>query len=409
MQISFDPTNPAERSAVQQLLASYADTAPIHPLLKDVYDALGAQGGTLRTVAASDTGRTPQDPFGYRLAEAKCADLQKHLAAMVENMRTGGNHVAEVGADEALADAATRIRSFKFSVNGLGDSLTELQEFSDYTFKDVRDAAATAGVPSFVLSPTQVEAMDETAGIAPQRAAPPPPVPAPSTAAATASTSAPEAPQDGAALDPSVFGQPAAPASPAPVGDRRGLDRDGLPWDERIHSSGENAKNKDGTWRQRRNLPDGLRAQVEAELRGETSAGTATAGVESSAPVASSGPAPSAPDTAAPAASAIPLPPVPRPPAAPAALPVPSPPATPPNTPPAAAPATASGIAPATDLITLLHKVTKLTEQRMLDIDEVNDMVKARGVDGLMFMAAVPADKLGALVAEIDAAIEEKF
>lgn len=44
------------------------------------------------------------------------------------------------------------------------------------------------------------------------------------------------------------------------------LDERGFPWDDRIHS-GTRAKNKDGTWRQKRNLPDGVVERVEAELR----------------------------------------------------------------------------------------------------------------------------------------------
>jgi len=48
-------------------------------------------------------------------------------------------------------------------------------------------------------------------------------------------------------------------------------DSAGLPWDARIHSKsadGVKGKNKDGTWRQRRNLADGVKEAVEAELRG---------------------------------------------------------------------------------------------------------------------------------------------
>lgn len=45
------------------------------------------------------------------------------------------------------------------------------------------------------------------------------------------------------------------------------VDKNGLPWDERIHSGGENKLNKDGTWRKRKNIPDTTVAAVEAELR----------------------------------------------------------------------------------------------------------------------------------------------
>lgn len=55
------------------------------------------------------------------------------------------------------------------------------------------------------------------------------------------------------------------PAPPVPT--TSGLDKNGLPWDERIHSSSR-AINADGTWRYRKNVPDETKREVEAELRG---------------------------------------------------------------------------------------------------------------------------------------------
>ena len=76
-----------------------------------------------------------------------------------------------------------------------------------------------------------------------------PPVPAP-----------PPAPP--AAAAPPAPTAPAAPASPAAT-----VDKTGLPWDARIHSSSK-ATNADGTWRKLRGLDDGaMVARVEAELR----------------------------------------------------------------------------------------------------------------------------------------------
>lgn len=70
----------------------------------------------------------------------------------------------------------------------------------------------------------------------------------------------------------SVFGQaaqttenvvnPVAQTTEAPA-----LDADGLPWDERIHSSSKECV-KDGTWRKKRGVADSLVKVVEAELRG---------------------------------------------------------------------------------------------------------------------------------------------
>lgn len=62
---------------------------------------------------------------------------------------------------------------------------------------------------------------------------------------------------------------PVAPlAIPAPLGGipAGNLDKNGLPWDERIHSSNK-AFVADGTWRKRRGVDEALVAQVEAELR----------------------------------------------------------------------------------------------------------------------------------------------
>lgn len=47
------------------------------------------------------------------------------------------------------------------------------------------------------------------------------------------------------------------------------LDADGLPWDERIHSSNKKKK-KDGTWTRRRGLQDAEFDAIAAELKGET-------------------------------------------------------------------------------------------------------------------------------------------
>lgn len=99
---------------------------------------------------------------------------------------------------------------------------------------------------------------------------------APSIAAADLFPSAPAVPQAGAPSTPPVPAPPVpsapvppAPSAPAPqaspaVGAE--VDKEGLPWDARIHSSSKE-KNKDGTWRQRRNLPDGEKERVEQELR----------------------------------------------------------------------------------------------------------------------------------------------
>lgn len=86
-----------------------------------------------------------------------------------------------------------------------------------------------------------------------------------------------EAFEQPAALDPAAaFG--AAPLEPAasPVGALSPaiasapagveVDKEGLPWDARIHA-GTKAKNADGRWKAKKGAPDDLKAQVTAELR----------------------------------------------------------------------------------------------------------------------------------------------
>lgn len=64
------------------------------------------------------------------------------------------------------------------------------------------------------------------------------------------------------AFAPAQFGSP-GPAVAAAAGD---VDSTGLPWDERIHAETK-AKNKDGSWRNRRGVDKTVIASVETQLR----------------------------------------------------------------------------------------------------------------------------------------------
>jgi hypothetical protein len=59
---------------------------------------------------------------------------------------------------------------------------------------------------------------------------------------------------------------PAAVPAASNTADAGELDKNGFPWDARIHSSSKNT-NQDGTWRYTRGGDPAVRAQVEAELR----------------------------------------------------------------------------------------------------------------------------------------------
>lgn len=304
-----------------------------------------------------------------------------------------------------------------------------------------RGAPVDSGVVDVTLTQQQIDTMDETAGLAPASAAPPVPA-VPSTAVAAPSPTVPAVPQAGVPTPPSasappVPAVPTAPVPPAPATTTSPapsveLDASGLPWDERIHSSSKN-KIADGTWRQRRNLPEGLRESVEAELRAAAPAAnpgaapsvpvppvppvppaalSAMSSVSAAAPA--SNPVPAAPvavvpagagalDMAAPAASAVPLPP-----AVTAAAPAPSSVATPTATPHPAGSATASGQPPATNFIELCGKVAKLTGSGELSDADMAGVYQRAGVPSLMALPAMP-DQGAAKSVEIDGHIEELF
>lgn len=63
------------------------------------------------------------------------------------------------------------------------------------------------------------------------------------------------------------------------------LDKNGLPWDERIHSSGANRKNADGSWRSKRGVSDALKVKIEAELRATLAAGPTPTTTSAAGPV----------------------------------------------------------------------------------------------------------------------------
>lgn len=97
---------------------------------------------------------------------------------------------------------------------------------------------------------------------------------------------------------------PSAAPAPAVAGGEVELDVDGLPWDARIHSDATERKAKTGKWKTRKNLPDGYKEQIEAELRGVPLQATAPA-----APAPAATPAPAvAPSAPSPVATAAPAP-----------------------------------------------------------------------------------------------------
>ena len=163
-------------------------------------------------------------------------------------------------------------------------------------------------------------------------AAPVPPVPTTAAPATTQVVLVPPlttAPSQVLPVAPS-----AAPSSPpAIVAIPPTLDKDGLPWDQRIHS-GSKSLNKDGTWRLRKGLDEAVLKAVTAELKGVMAIPSPT-GPSNIPAVPTSIPAPAAPvqmtllPLTAAEAGQIPRPPrveVPAPPAAAVNIPIPPPP-----------------------------------------------------------------------------------
>lgn len=158
-------------------------------------------------------------------------------------------------------------------------------------------AAAAFGSAQSPLPPGAVAA-PSTAGAVPFSTAPA--ATTGTTSAGTLSAPVPNAPTAPVTGAPTALG--AAPSTPANGVE---VDKDGLPWDARIHTESK-AKNADGRWRSKRNLDAALKAQVEAELSQVMSAAPVTTPAQPVAPVTT------------PTAAIVPVPPsVPVPPVAP--------------------------------------------------------------------------------------------
>jgi hypothetical protein len=159
-----------------------------------------------------------------------------------------------------------------------------------------------------------------------------------------------------------------------PVPDVTGVfDKDGLPWDARLHSS--NCKmNADGTWRARRGLTAAQTAQITAEIK-------ASLGAAPTPPAPPLPPVPTAPVVEAVAAPlppvpATPLPPIPAAPAVPAA--------------PAAPVATDATQVTFNDVIQLVVKVLPVIGQQALETQLRN----TANIGNMQEASKLPPEKL---------------
>lgn len=191
-----------------------------------------------------------------------------------------------------------------------------------------------------------------------------------------------------------------------PAGDGSGLDSNGLPWDERIHSSSKK-RGQDGSWNKRRGGPKGADlAAIEMELR----ANQPSAPMPTAAPSAPPPPMPTAgaeqPQQPAPAPvpmpTADPTPPAPPPPPMPTAtaMPAAEPPATP-AMPVSAAPAAApTGL----DFPTLMQTIgPKMGEGAgQIDAGYLQQVCQVYGLNSLTDLALKP-ELIDAVVAQFAA------
>ena len=228
------------------------------------------------------------------------------------------------------------------------------------------EAAAAFGVPPAPL-PLGATAAPSTAGAAPLSTAPVAMVETTSTTTSTVPAPPAQMPANVAAIAAPQTGSPASGVE---------LDKNGLPWDGRIHAESK-AKIADGTWRSKRNLDPALKAQVEAELRQ----------VMGAAPAAPLGP--------------WPFPPAPSATEAALASPVTAPPA------PAVAPAAAPGEVPAdarAQFVALVGRASAAIQGQKVTQAEVNQCCVDAGVPALPLLAN-RLDLVAQVAAHIDALI----
>lgn len=270
-------------------------------------------------------GATAGQPLPAILGTAAGVAIVDEIAAGAKQPTEVGNMVVKLSVDNTQALAA--IDEVKQAAAPLPASVTD-KLVATIDPLDLPDA----GVDTMQSTPNRLDAPDpafaafreQAVGkVAQEFSVPASALPnvVPSTAAAAPSTTAPAAPPatstpvQNASLPPvppvpAAAAQTAAPTNAVPV------DKDGLPWDQRIHSESK-AVNADKTWRKKRNVGPDKVAEIEAELRAvmgiaPAAAPTPAAKPEAAWPFPSRGPVPQAAVLPPiPAVTAAPAPPPP--------------------------------------------------------------------------------------------------
>lgn len=273
----------------------------------------------------------------------------------------------------------------------------------------------------------QPDAMAAVAFGGAQSPLPPGAVAAPSTAVAVPFSTAPaattvttsaatlSAPVPNASTDPSAGAPTALGAASMTPANGVEVDKDGLPWDGRIHTESK-AKNVDGRWRNKRNLDAALKAQVEAELRQVMSAapippapGVAPSPAQPVAPVTipTAGLASSA--ATAPVPPSVPVPPVAPVPPAPLAVPTPPVAGAAPSMPvaPNAAPAGEVPQDARQQFVGLVGRASAAIQAGKVTQAEVTQICAAAGVPALPLLAN-RLDLVAHVAGQVDALIASR-
>ncbi len=217
-------------------------------------------------------------------------------------------------------------------------------------------------------------------------------------------------PSPEAAFGGNAAGAPTAPIAAAPVGTPAApppapgasappgvtLDKNGLPWDARIHAkaaTGGGTLNADGTWRAKRGLNDeALVKRIEAELRavlaapGPVAAGNVPLPPGASSPTASATPGASSPSPAAAPAQSVAAPPSPVPPAPDAGNVAPLPPAAiaaPPAPSVPLSPVGAPGLQPTSNYVELVQQIAAAMTAGKLNDTEITAACLEFGIPSL--------------------------
>lgn len=179
----------------------------------------------------------------------------------------------------------------------LDPAVTQLaQDDADFDAAQAFGSAPAPLPPGAVAPSTAVVAPLPTAPVATLATTSTTPLPAPPVPAPPTNVAVPVPPA------------PAAPTNPVD------LDKNGLPWDYRIHAESK-AKIADGTWRKKRNCDPAHVATVEAELR-QLMGAPAVTGVAPSVPLPPPAPAPIPPAPSVSVPASVERATVPTPPAA---------------------------------------------------------------------------------------------